>query len=464
VAFTITTMATAGSLRMATAISGYSRLSQGHDVSALTQNVSAAADLVSALGSYESELITVTGILTSGFTGLGNAHVGATMDSSGVTGSTSLKLRIPLTLQPALGLDVGCSFTVTRTPLWRYTTTAQVSAYHASEVTLNACPAPYVTGAAATDATELVVTFNREIDGASLDPTGAQFAFDNGLTATGARATGNAVTVTTSAQTPATIYTVTVASSLTDLLGTGVGAPNNRTFVGFGGGEVFCTDGLDDDGDGYVDCQDADCAASSDCAWGQQLYLWEVDADTPANPTNDNAEFIEIRNLSGAAVDFATAKYYLLWLNGGSSTPTYVVYRAVQLTGSLADGDIRVLGNAGVNGVVETWPANTLQNGADGVLLVRCDTCTATSTDFPNDFDVTTSATFTTGGGKTATKIDAIAYDTNDDDNAALMGRLGVTVQWNEGENNASETQSLHRVSPTTWVVGAPTPGVSNQQ
>ncbi|MFN7135746.1 MAG: hypothetical protein ACK4N5_26980, partial [Myxococcales bacterium] len=65
VSFTVTTLATAATLRQATAISGYSRNSQNNALTGLSQNLSAAADLVSGLNDYESELVTLTGTLSS---------------------------------------------------------------------------------------------------------------------------------------------------------------------------------------------------------------------------------------------------------------------------------------------------------------------------------------------------------------------------------------------------------------
>ncbi|MBU1069360.1 lamin tail domain-containing protein, partial [Myxococcota bacterium] len=219
-----------------------------------------------------------------------------------------------------------------------------------------------------------------------------------------------------------------------------------------------CTTPEDDDGDTFVNCMDLDCAMHASCGWLPQLYLWESDADTAGT---DVAEFIEVINMTGTTVDFATQKYFILMLNGNTTGET--IYRTVQLTGTLADNAIFLAGNAGVvPAPTVTWPQETLQNGQDGVLLVRCDDCAAA--DLATGLDVGTTATFTVAGGtKTVTKIDGLAYDTNDPDDTDLMARVGATIQWNEGEVN-SQTDSLRRISHTSWVNGTPTPGVSNLQ
>ena len=77
--------------------------------------------------------------------------------------------------------------------------------------------------------------FNHELDPTSVSGS-SDVSFDQGLTETTATVFGNALLVTTSAQTAATSYTVTVAGSVASLLGTTVsGADASAVFVGYDG-------------------------------------------------------------------------------------------------------------------------------------------------------------------------------------------------------------------------------------
>jgi len=129
VSFTITSMATSGGQRRADAISDFARDAQGQDVSVLTQDLSAATDIVSNLDGYDTELVTVRGTLAANLGAAGAAHSSARLDTAGVTGDDNLHLRVPDTLRDSLGLRSGCVVTVTQTPLWRFTARAQVSAW-----------------------------------------------------------------------------------------------------------------------------------------------------------------------------------------------------------------------------------------------------------------------------------------------------------------------------------------------
>jgi hypothetical protein len=80
------------------------------------------------------------------------------------------------------------------------------------------------------------------IDPASVMASGEQFVFSDGLTASGAIASGQQVTVTTSAQSPGAPYLVSVANNVTDSLGTGVGVPNPAASKGKFQDAVFLSD------------------------------------------------------------------------------------------------------------------------------------------------------------------------------------------------------------------------------
>ncbi len=136
---------------------------------------------------------------------------------------------------------------------------------------------------------------------------------------------------------------------------------------------------------------------------------------------------------------------------------------AYKLTGTIAaDGLFVVLSDdATLAADQAVGSSNLIQNGADGVMLVQCQTCTDVATDFPQDVDVGTAATFTTAGGQTATKLDGLAYDTNDADDAGVLAAVLTAVQFNEGENGNQATESNNRTSLTGWNALLANPGVS---
>ncbi|MDX2089493.1 MAG: hypothetical protein SFX73_16690 [Kofleriaceae bacterium] len=238
VSFQVTTKGTVGMQPRAQAITGWTRHSQGANVSALAQNISAATDVVSAIDNYDSELVTITGALAENFAGSGQAFSRSAINTAGLTGNTNLQLRVPTTLVDALDLANGCMITATNVPMGRFKPNngndqAQVGAFVAADLTVSGCAAPVVTDAIALSPTSVRVTFSRNVKPSSLAANGSQFTFDNNLSPSAATVNGREVTVTTNQQTGGTTYTVTVLSSLTDLQGTGVGTPNNDTFGGF---------------------------------------------------------------------------------------------------------------------------------------------------------------------------------------------------------------------------------------
>ncbi len=440
VSLRITNMATSGALRQADAVADWAVNSSGNSLAGLLQDVGAAADLVSAIGDYESELITTRLTVVDVFGSAGTDHQAATVETAGVTGDTNLKLRIPTTMQDAYGFVNTCTLTVSNTAMWRFGAVAQVSSYDAGELSSITCPAPTIDSVVANSATEIAITLNRNVDAASIVGDGSQFTFDNGLTASAASASGRVITVTTAAQSAGQAYVVTVAGSVLDILaGSAAGTGN---FNGFGTPETACDDGMDNDTDGLIDCQDPNCSADAACQFLSQLYIWEVDADTPST---DALEYLEIWNNTGGSVDLDAGNYYVILVNGGGD----VVYRSWKLTGTLADDDVYVVGATAVTptpDLVVTPATNLIQNGADGVLLVQCASCTGDGTAEFGGLVIAAGA-ITSNNGHTATRLDAMAYDTNDSDDAGLLAGLEVAVQWNEDANGAKDTESNKRTS-----------------
>ena len=158
VSFTATAKATQDGQPRATTITGWTVNSSGNALTALVQDVSTATDSVTGLDGYDSELITATGTIAGAFASSAAGHVAAPFNTTGVTGNTSLKLRMPTTVRTALDLASGCVVKVGPTPLWRFTTSAEPSAWANSDITVMSCPAPKLTTAVATTATTIIAT------------------------------------------------------------------------------------------------------------------------------------------------------------------------------------------------------------------------------------------------------------------------------------------------------------------
>jgi len=174
-----------------------------------------------------------------------------------------------------------------------------------------------------------------------------------------------------------------------------------------------------------------------------QVVINELDSDTPST---DDREFIELKSTTP---NFSLDGYILVFFNGNPTSSTAnQSYFTLDLNGLTTDANgIILLGNTLVSPAPDkTFPDNIIQNGEDGVGLYK-----ASAADFP-DFTLATKTNL----------IDALMYDTNDPDAATLMNLLGVTVQYNEGQNSAQITQSVQRKSDGTFETKNPTPGANN--
>jgi hypothetical protein len=230
---TVRAVATVDGQKRATSVDSLVRESTGYDVSLLSQEVTGVADLVSAIDSYESELISADLELTGDPIPAGSGHVAATVNSTAVIGSPDLRLRLTSTVAAPLELETGCLLTVTETPLWRFNAVAQISAWNPGEISNLVCPAPRVLSAESTGSTTVVITFSRTLDPASVVDPGAQVVFDvAGFDALAASVVGSTLVVTTDAQVPGQTYQVIVDGTVTDTLGTGVDpAHDTATFT-----------------------------------------------------------------------------------------------------------------------------------------------------------------------------------------------------------------------------------------
>ena len=235
VSMVVTAVANVSSAREIVALTGWTRSAQGTPLAPLLQDVTAANDLVTALDSYESEYLKVSGTVATDFASLGTGFVGAQITTTGiVAGNNNFRMRFPATVQTSIDIAKGCTFALTGI-MWRFTTNAEPSGWADGDVSALVCNAPKVTSAASTVVTTVIVNFDRKIDTNSLLSNGTQFTVNNGLTVSAAVLSGpNQVTLTTSAQTPGAAYTVTVANTLKDTLAKGIDVTaNTANFLGF---------------------------------------------------------------------------------------------------------------------------------------------------------------------------------------------------------------------------------------
>ena len=174
------------------------------------------------------------------------------------------------------------------------------------------------------------------------------------------------------------------------------------------------------------------------------VVINEVDADTDGT---DMLEFVELFGTPNGALDGLS----VILFNGSDDAS----YAAFDLDGfSLDANGFFVLGNAAVANVDLVFPDNTLQNGADAVAILMDD-----AANFPEDTPVTNT-----------NLIDAVVYDTADDDDSGLLDVLTPgQVQVNEDENGNRSSESIARLpdggmpfQSGNYVAQAPTPGESN--
>jgi hypothetical protein len=232
VSFTITTMGTVGMQRRAQAITNYTRVSTGANVGALATDVTAATDLVTNIGAYDSKLVNVTATAFEAFAASGQGFQKAGISTTGVTGDTNLQLRAPATLVDSIDLAMSCTIAAHNVPVGRFNSQVQIGAFNAGELTLTTCPAPVVTQVTPLSTTSVRFTFSRNIKPSSVMANGSQFTFDNGLTASAAAVSARTVTVMTSAQSGTATYTATIANTMTDLQGTALAA-GTPSFAGY---------------------------------------------------------------------------------------------------------------------------------------------------------------------------------------------------------------------------------------
>lgn len=248
VSFTVTEKGASGSSPRATMISDLARSATGTNVAPLAQDITAVSGIAAMIADFDSELVDVTAATIGEAWGAsGSAFSRTRITTAGQTAiDPNFQLRVPTTFKDDLvttkDLGIGCVVAIHHTPVNRFSAQFQVSAFTTTDLTVTSCPAPTVASAAATDATHVTVTFSRAIDMTTLLADGTQFGIvddamptPNPLPVTAAALTGpRTITLTTNAQTPSTMYTVSVtANTLKDVTGGSVGTPSSAMFSGF---------------------------------------------------------------------------------------------------------------------------------------------------------------------------------------------------------------------------------------
>lgn len=199
--------------------------------------------------------------------------------------------------------------------------------------------------------------------------------------------------------------------------------------------------------------------------WGQATVTVSLTDDGTPNETSADQEFEifvtptgivinEIDAVPGAATEFveiydggagstSLSGLVLVIINGADDLIDF----NFNVTGSTTAGGYYVIGDAGTTNLDQDWGSAGLQDGPDAVALYVGD-----DADFVNDVLPNTDGL-----------VDFILYDTDDADDAGLLGIFGGT-QYNENANGNASTESLARVpdGASTFTARTPTPGAAN--
>jgi len=221
-------------------------LTAGHDASLLKSDVNQATDLVTAVDAYEGRLIGMEFTITASPANANTGYMSALVTTTGLpTGDSHLKFYAPNEIFSGLDLTNGCTAQITNGVMFRYFTTAEPAVWNASDLTVNTCPQPKLLSAVRSSATEVDLTFDRNIAPSTINVAGFVISETenpgNTLTVTAASFDSNDsrnVILTTASQSAGVGYTVTVQSSVKDDLGSGQSvdpAANSATFNGFVG-------------------------------------------------------------------------------------------------------------------------------------------------------------------------------------------------------------------------------------
>ncbi len=168
----------------------------------------------------------------------------------------------------------------------------------------------------------------------------------------------------------------------------------------------------------------------------------EVDPD---QPSADSGEFIELFGEADASLDGLVVVFFQG--NGGDAS-----YAAYDLDGYALDANgFFVIGNSGVAGAELNFPANSLQNGADGIAIY-----VGAAADWPN-------GTLATAVGI----VDAMVYGTDDPEDTGLLailtpGQAQLNDVGNSGQSFSRVPDGGDALVTSNYAVQDITPGATN--
>ncbi|MEQ8564027.1 MAG: lamin tail domain-containing protein [Deltaproteobacteria bacterium] len=276
VSFTVNETEVVDAQHRVIAVSAFTVDASGRDVAALVQDLSMATDVVTDLTSYESEIVRANGTLTGAYAFAGNEHRRIGISTQGLPSDNAFVFRVPETLIGPLGLVDGCDVNVGPIPMWRFSTTAQLTIQRDVDVSVTACAnGVQVQSARALSATSVEVVFDRPLAAATVMDT--RFTLAPNVNVTGVAVNANVVTLTTDTLTELQQYTLTVDSMVTDDLGNSVDANANSAMF------------------------TAPSTAAAPGAMGDIIFT-EI-MQNPAAVSDNEGEYFEVHNTTGASLD-----------------------------------------------------------------------------------------------------------------------------------------------------------------
>lgn len=405
-----------GDQHRVTGVSGFTRTATGMSIA--PADVS-SLDLPSMIDAYESELITLTGTVASAAAPAGTGYTSFQVTTAGFpTAGTSLRVRMPTTVASALvpAPAMGCTVAIGPAPLWRFTTTAQPSAWSGSDITVDCpTPAPAVGEVFVTEVGYQFMGSDNDKELVELHNPSGSVTYDLGgcvLSDSAGPTDADAVTLPSPSLIGPGDYFV-ISGAMSDVTGdvvlpAGLGFGGDDTVQlhcggtlidavawtasGIGGADevtaqldrddVTATGAMSNDmaanwcstpmGSTYgaamrrgtPGAANVACVVAPACTRATHLVINEIDYDQSGA---DAAEFVEIFNPTAAAIDLTG--HALVAVNGTAGGPEY---SRVTLTGTIAPGGFLLLTASGstVAGATLSLPM-AMQNGApDGFVLV----------------------------------------------------------------------------------------------
>lgn len=405
-----------GDQHRVTGLSGYTRTATGMS---LAPTDLSGIDLPAMIDAHESELVTITGTIAAAATPAGAGYTSFQITTTGFpTAGATLRARMPSAIAGGLTPSPvpGCTIALGPTPLWRFTTTAQPSAWQASEVTVD-CPTP-APAAGEVFVTEVGYQFagsDNDKEFVEIHNPSAAVTYDLGgciLSDSAGPMDADAVVLPAPTLVGPGDYLV-VAGAMSEVAGDVV-LPATLGFGGDDAVQLHCgatlidavawtTSGIGgaDDVSAQLDlaqvtaagatnndaaaswcstptgsiygatmrrgtpgAANVACVAPPACPAATHLVLNEIDYDQSGS---DTAEFVEIFNPTAAAIDLTG--HFLVAVNGTAGGPEY---GRVALTGSIAPGGFVLVTASGstVAGATLSLPV-AMQNGApDGFVLL----------------------------------------------------------------------------------------------